>query len=255
MMISFSGLDGAGKSTLIAWLDQRLKELKYPATCLAMYYDLSFYAMLRKLRDYIKRSFGLKNEEVEIGRGKNRHSAVLTEPVFESKRSAGILRDPKIGTSDKKKVASRIIYGIARSVAAKKVALFLDLFTVTIGRLYVERAKRQILIVDRYLYDSLADVSDLRSREWGFVRFFVRISPVPELPIFVDLSPEEAYARKGEYPIEYMKWRRETYMRIFNWVNSCIIIDNSDLQRAQKDLEAVVLEALKKSRSGIDAVS
>ncbi len=243
MLISFSGLDGSGKSTLIEWLKVTMKEKNYPVTALTMYYDLSFYALIRAMRDRVKKWVGIK--EVRRENPENR-SAVLTDPILRKKRSKANLRDPKIGTSDKKRTISRIIYGIVRSVTAKQLTLFLDLIILSVVRFYVEFIKKRILITDRYLYDSLADVADLENRKWGFIRIFLLITPVPQLPIFVDVTPEEAYARKGEYPVHYMKWRRGIYLKIFGWVDDAVIIVNDDLDTTKRVLETVVVERLNK---------
>jgi len=243
MLVSFSGLDGSGKSTLIEWLTATMKEKNYRVTALTMYYDLSFYALIRAIRDHVKKWVGIK--EVPKERAEAR-SAVLTDPILLRKKSKANLHDPKIGTSDKKGIISRIIYGIVRSVAVKRLALFLDLFVLCTVRFYVEFIKKRILITDRYLYDSLADVADLENQKWGFIKFFLLIMPKPRLPIFVDVTPEEAYVRKGEYPVHYMKWRRETYLKIFGWVDGAVIIVNDDLDTAQRTLESIVMERLEK---------
>jgi len=49
--ITFSGLDGSGKSTIIEIIKKRLQSEGRNITVYAMYDDLSFYALLRKFRD------------------------------------------------------------------------------------------------------------------------------------------------------------------------------------------------------------
>ena len=241
MLISVSGLDGAGKSTLIELLKVSLEKNNHPVSVLTMYDNLSFYGLVRSVRDRIKRSAGIDEKPQEKTSG---GSVVLSNPLFRKEGSKVNVRDPKIGVSDKEDAISRVLYGIVRSVVAKRVAIFLDLFTLSIVRLYVEFIKKNMLITDRYLYDSLADIADLENRKWGFIRLFLLITPTPQLPVFVDVAPEEAYARKCEYPVDYMKWRRDTYLKIFGWVDHAVIIVNDDLNTAQRALETAAMERL-----------
>lgn len=206
MLISFSGLDGAGKSTLIEGLWKSLQARGHAVVCLRMYDHVVFYAFLRGLRDRVGKIFG---------------------------RRRAAPGDPKAAT----------LYRVARSPMTKRVVLFLDLISLVARRFYEERMRKRILILDRYLYDFLADVADLKEQNWSFVSFFIRISPVPDLPVFVDVPAERAYERKREYPLAYMEWRRRTYHKIFNAVSNPLILENDDLEETRRRLEA---EALKR---------
>ena len=53
-VVTFSGLDGAGKSTLIGSLKVALESKGLTVRVLTMYDDLSFYAWLRFFRDGIR---------------------------------------------------------------------------------------------------------------------------------------------------------------------------------------------------------
>src|SRR2546430_14351819 len=55
MLITFSGLDGAGKSTVIAWLRDELTRQRRQVRVFHMNDDVGVYAYLRALRDRVKR--------------------------------------------------------------------------------------------------------------------------------------------------------------------------------------------------------
>ena len=57
LVITFSGLDGAGKSTLIDWLEGELERRHRPVTVLRMADGVGVYAGLRVARDSVQRLF------------------------------------------------------------------------------------------------------------------------------------------------------------------------------------------------------
>lgn len=234
MLITFSGLDGAGKSTLIRDLISFFQESGRQVTLLTMYDDISFYSFIRKLRDTAKSRLGIKIK-------KDNFPQVTLESEI---KFSSDLRDPKATVDDKKSLSTRLIYSLIRNQMTRKLFLFLDLLVLLYYRVSVEKIKGHVLITDRYLYDSLADVADLNSLKWGFIRFFMRILPEPDVPIFVDVPAEKAYERKKEYPVEYMKWRRKTYQKILGWARDPLILHNDDLYQTIKILRQSVLKRI-----------
>src|SRR5207249_11888277 len=95
---------------------------------------------------------------------------------------------------------------------------------------------------DRYFYDTLVDVAD--GRGWGWISFLKLITPTPTLPVLVDAGPEQSYARKGEYSVEYLRGRWTAYQTVFPWVRAAVRLRNDDLAAAQAALRTVALERL-----------
>ena len=117
-----------------------------------------------------------------------------------------------------------------------------DLLVFLCYRLYVERIHRRVLIMDRYFYDTLVDVSDGRRRLW--VRLLEWITPRPDVAVYVDVDPEVAFARKGEYTIDYLRRRHERYRAVFTWIRPRLTITSGDLAGSQAALREAVLGAL-----------
>jgi hypothetical protein len=134
----------------------------------------------------------------------------------------------------------RLRIAIVWNKPLRRFLYLFDLIVFWCYRLHVERAKRRILIMDRYFYDTLVDVSD--GRHWFWIRLLARITPTPEVPVLLDISPEESYNRKGEYSVEYLRKRWLAYNTVFPWVRSAITIQNRDLESAKATLERVVTE-------------
>jgi len=80
---------------------------------------------------------------------------------------------------------------LRRALYPVDLAIFLAI------RFYVATVRRRVLVTDRYFYDTLVDVAD--DGRWFWVRLLERLTPEPDVPVFLDVSPEESYARKGEY--------------------------------------------------------
>lgn len=237
MLITFSGLDGSGKTTLITSLTETLRSKGYKVKTATMYYDLSFCAYVRKMRDWIKNKVQLE-KKVSVD--------PLTSKVDNSSEFKwdGKIIDPKIIVDDKKGFLRKLIYGFFRSRFVKRMFLFFDLLDIMIYRFVFEKVKKHILITDRYVYDSLADVVDVCSSNMLFVNMFLKLVPEADVPIFIDVPAETAYIRKQEYPIGYMKWRREVYLKIFKLLRSHIIINNENMESSKKNIEEVVCKRM-----------
>jgi thymidylate kinase len=210
MLITLSGLDGAGKSTLTAALRSELEAQGFSTTLLHMNKEVGVYATLRVMRDRLLRRPSL--------------------PPLPTERQV----QPSVPAGTLKRLRDRIVWG--REL--RRVVDLVDLLTFFAYRLFIERVRGRVLIMDRYFYDRLADAAD--GRKWSYLRWFARLTPVPDLAVFVDVSPEVAFARKGEYSIPWMTARRAYYKEIFSWVRGSLILPNEDLSRSTAELKRSV---------------
>jgi len=209
MLITFSGLDGAGKSTLIEWLRGELERRARRVAVFHMNDHVGVYAYLRAIRDRLRppRAPGDPASPTPL-RGR-----------------LGAVRDAVLWS----KSLRRWLYPI-------------DLVVFWVYRLYVEKLRGRVLIMDRYFYDSLVDVSNGRGTRW--VRFLARLTPTPDLAVFLDITPEESFARKGEYSVEYLRARWRHYRAVAPWVRSALVVDNRDLADTQRILARALEERL-----------
>lgn len=231
MLITFSGLDGAGKSTLIEWLTATLEEQHKRVAVFHMNDHIGLYAYLRAIRDRI------------TGRP---HVVPATPPLPGPD-------DQPSGAHGFKHAVRELRRMILWNKPLRRLIYPLDLLVFWVYRVYIEKVKKQILVMDRYFYDTLVDVSD--GRHWGWVRLLERITPTPTLAIFLAIDPEESFARKGEYSVEYLRRRWEAYRKVFTWVPSALTLVNDDLGLTQARLRRVVLERLGGQRSDAPAAT
>lgn len=204
LLVTFSGLDGAGKSALAADLAGALRGRGARASVLRMY-DISAYAYIRAARDRVRRALG------------------RPVPV-----SAG-------------QVGSGAMYTMARHATTRRAAFLADLASVLWQRIQHQLIRGEILILDRYLYDLLVDMS---GPGWPSLRLLLAFTPRPDLPVYLDVAPELAFDRKGEFDIPYLSRRRDGYRWIFARVREPLIVPSDDLASARSTVERAVLAML-----------
>ena len=202
---------------MIEWLRHTLEAENHRVAVFHMNDHVGVYAYLRATRDALRRL-----------RGRHPGPASIPKPPSEALRSAPLIR--------------RIRYALVWNKQLRRWIYPLDLLVFLAYRLYLEKAKKQILIMDRYFYDTLVDVSD--GRHWGWVRLLEKLTPTPHVPIYLDITPEESYARKGEYSVEYLKRRRTAYRTVFPWVESGVTLVNRDIDASKAELRAIVQNRL-----------
>jgi thymidylate kinase len=205
VLITFSGLDGAGKSTLIQSVAATLQQAHRPVAVLHLNDDVGVYAYLRWLRD---RLGGHRVEPLPPG---------VVDP-----RSL-----PKTHGHGVRGALSRLRAAILWNESVRRFLYPIDLVLFLLYRAYLEKVRGRVLIMDRYFYDTLVDVAAERERPW--TRLLERITPRPTLPVFLDVTPEESHRRKGEFSVEYLRRRYAAYQQVFARVPGALRIANTDL--------------------------
>jgi hypothetical protein len=210
MLITFSGLDGSGKSTVIGRLKSVLEAANESVVVCHMTYDVGLLAAAMAVRN-----------RVRPGARHGRHA-----PPVEARHLDSWWK--------------RLRYTVVWNKAARRFIYLVDLGIFAVFRFYVETVQGRVLIMDRYFYDTLVDVAGPRS--WGWARVLSWLTPTPHVPVLLDTSPEVAFARKSEYSIDYLARRAVAYRRVFGWVPSAVVLDNVDLPHTTSELARLVTE-------------
>lgn len=178
ILITFSGIDGSGKSTQIQKLREYLDAERIPVRQLAFWDDVAAFRNARS--------------------GFSRH-------VLQSDGSVGSPDRP--ATRRDKNLQNWPLF-IGRS--------FLHVLDVINLRRVVkkQRAEAGVIIFDRYIYDQLAALPLERRWAKAFARLLLQIAPQVDLSYVLDAIPEEARARKPEYPLEFMHKYRSSYLEL-----------------------------------------
>jgi thymidylate kinase len=179
LLISFSGIDGAGKSTQIENLCQYLPAEGLTLTRLAFWDDVVAFPSLR---------------------------AGFSHKFLHSDGAVGAPGKPA-NRNDKN--TQKWYLTIARSVLFLTDAINL--------RRVVNRARRNdagAIVFDRYIYDQLATLPLHRRIARAYARLLLWIAPKPDIAYLLDAIPEAARTRKPEYPLEFMHKYRNSYLRL-----------------------------------------
>lgn len=187
-LISFSGIDGSGKSTQIGALCTRLEEAGQQVLIISFWNDVARLTRFREAAGHtlFRGDLGVGTPEAPIHR-----------------------RDKNV-----------------RSWAMTVVRLFLYSIDALSLRRALQRAFRSgadVLIADRYIYDELANL-DLRNPANRFyISWVLKIVPKPSLSFLLDADPVEARLRKPEYPLDFLRTNRNSYLALSNLAQMTVI--------------------------------
>ncbi|HET9383664.1 MAG TPA: hypothetical protein VFO67_00855 [Gemmatimonadales bacterium] len=221
MLITFSGLDGAGKSTLIKWLQASLEREGRSVAVLHMNDDVGIYAYARAARNALLRLLG-RDAPAPLPHG--------SDPLDLARPG---------NRSPLKRALRRIRYAILWSETVRRCIYPIDLLIFTLYRLAFEKLTKRVFIMDRYFYDTLVDLSESGPSPWN--RLLAAFTGTPDVPVLLDVPPERAFGRKGEYTVEYLQRRWAAYQTVLGWVPSHVTIANVDLTQAQAALWRAVV--------------
>ena len=175
--VSVSGVDGAGKSTQIEILCNRLRQVGLRVQLLTFWEDV---ALLTRFRQFA--SVRLFNSETGVGaphrpvnrRDKNVQSWYMT-PV------------------------RLLLYS-------------LDAMALRVVKTQVTVA--DVVVFDRYLYDELVNLPQNNPLAQLCVRGLLKVIPHPDVACLLDADPMQARERKPEYPLEFLQASRASYLRL-----------------------------------------
>lgn len=206
-LVSFSGIDGAGKSTQIANLRARLESAGLRVSLVAFWDDV---ARLKRLRE---------------GAG---------HTLFKGDKGVGSPAAP-IARRDKNVRAwpmSLVRLGI----------YFVDALSLRIAIEKALRSGADFVICDRYIYDELANLKLRNPAARAYVRSIMRLVPRPDISYFLDADPVQARARKPEYPLDFLYISRASYFALCELVGGMTIVPPTSIEDAENQ---VVHHALK----------
>ncbi len=205
-IVSFSGIDGAGKSTQIGALLNGLESSGIRVRLLTFWDDVAQLAGTREFSSHA---------------------------LFKGEKGIGSPEKP-VHRKDKN-VRTWYLMG------ARFLVYFLD--TISLRRV-VARARKsdaEIVIFDRYLYDELANLSLNSIFSRAYARMLLKMAPTPDIAYLLDADPVAARERKPEYPIEFLHTNRAAYLSLANLVPAITVVrPMPQSEVAQQVMESMV---------------
>jgi thymidylate kinase len=189
-LISFSGIDGAGKTTQIEHLCSCLQEHGLRVVRLSFWDDIAVWSKIR------------------AGVGQQ------------------ALGDRKADWADPGSFVPKNNKHIRKWYLSAVRAAFYLLDVARLRGLLASRLieDSDVVILDRYIYDQIANIYSQSLAARVYARILTKMAPTPDLAFIVDASPAAAFARKPEYPLEFVHQNRRTFLRLREYVPQLIVI-------------------------------
>lgn len=203
--ISFSGIDGAGKSTQIDELCGHLRSMGFHPTVHAFWDDVVALSAFRE-------RMSLKAFKGDNGVGSPEKP---------------ILRRDKNVTAWYMTLFRSFLY-------------LLDALKLCVKVSRLAGSSADFVIFDRYIYDELANLPLHRLAVRIYIRLLLKFVPHPDLAIVLDAEPNTAIARKPEYPLEFAEHNREAYLRLSRLVGDITVFPPASVQQTAAAIRMAV---------------
>ena len=206
LTVSFSGIDGAGKSTQIASLRDRLVARGLRVRVIPFW-------------DEVARLTGMRETAGHTLFGGDKGVGSPSRPIER--------RDKNV-----------------RTWPMSWLRLFLYALDGLSARVALQRALRSgpdIVIFDRWIYDELANLALETRTNRAFVRLLRHLVPQPDLGFYLDALPDQARARKPEYPLAFLVANRASYHRLSRLIQGITVVPPAPVEEVERFIADRVL--------------
>lgn len=212
-LVSFSGIDGAGKSTQIERFCRTLGRMGLGCRVVRFWDEV---ATFRRIREG------------------------ASSRIFRGDRGVG---SPEAPVNRRDKNVRSWYTSIARLVFYGADALSVR---IAIGRVAASGA--DVVVFDRYLYDELANLNLQNPLLRLYAWLLARLTPAPDIRYVLDAEPAAARRRKPEYPLEFLVWNRRAYLDLGRLVGGMTIIPPMPVMQVEEEILRVAAPLIAPAR-------
>jgi len=213
IVVSFSGLDGSGKSTQIAALQMAVESRGLPARIITFWDDVVV---------------------------STRYREGFVHKVFGSERGIGAPGRP-VQRRDKN---VRVGY----LTLARHLLYLADALHLRVVLYRALHSGARVIIMDRYIYDELANLPLENRLSAIYARLLASIAPRPQLAFLLDTDPGLARDRKPEYSLTFMRQSRRSYFRLAQLLGDMTIVPALALEDAKRVVLNKFLDVLERGQ-------
>jgi thymidylate kinase len=202
-LVTFSGMDGSGKSTQIEHLMKCLEARGHSTRLIAFWDNV---VVLSRYREG------------------------FVHHVYKSQRGVGAPGRP---VERRDKNVRRWYLNLARYALYLADALHLAWVVAQ------SRRSADVLIFDRYIYDEWANLPLENALTRWYLRLAGAIVQRPDLAFVLDAEPRAARERKPEYPLEFLHQCRSSYKKLAVLLGRMTVIPPLPLVQARHQVETL----------------
>lgn len=203
MIISFSGLDGSGKSTHIRMTVDFLRRRGIRARVIEIY-NMSFFSIMGRWLSLISK----------------KHAQSLVVEQFRIEKEV----------SRKKRFLSLI----------RRLSFFLDFSVFCIFVKLPAKAVGEYIICDRYFYDTAIQLYYLGMCSEEFYEKALKRISMPDIPIIILVEPDVAFGRKFEYDENYFNRKAALYEDVVTKKINCKVVVSKGMAETQREIEQII---------------
>jgi thymidylate kinase len=245
LLITFSGLDGSGKSTQIENLHAALLNAGLASRRLAFWDDVVVGARFRE--GFVHKVYKSERGIGVPGKPVNRRDKNMRGWHLSLLRHFLYLLD-----------AIHLRRLIARETRAARTAIVRKgLAAVNLGRNAWTGGRNSVdvILFDRYIYDEWSNLNLHNPLSRMCVKLIERFIPGPDVAYLLDADPAAARARKPEYSVEFMMQCRQSYLALAELLGTITVIPALNLAEARLAVLKATEDLLRESGRKVDLVS